>query len=542
MKTKIILGSILLLGLFLRALFITKLPLYGDELTMVYDTYSILKTGHDQLGNFLPITFKMGAGRPGGYIYFSLPFVAIFGPTAMGVRSLSILSGLGIIVLLYLLGKRFFNEKVGLAAALVAALSPWELSLSRGGFETNFALFLSLMGVYFFVNASKKGINYLWWVLTWGLAIHTYPTYKLVLPLFLIPLIWFVGGPKEIFQKKNTKFLIFSGIVGVFFIGLALDQTFFGGSEQRFLSINAFSQNNLQQQIIQKVNFQRNISELPQAFTKFIYNKPIEYFINLRNAYLDNFSMNYLFISGDGNPTHNMTGIGEMYVVDIILVLVGMLGIYTKHKKIFGLLIVWLLIAPLATTLLLTPHALRNSFMIPPLLLFSSFGLISLYDARKSLFGKFVLVLVIISWFAQFVFLFSRLYFLSPNQYSNFWSYPAKLATDTADKNIRNYDYIILSSRIDNVEYAYPVYTKIDPSLVIAQNIQKTNLGGYSFKKFGNVYIGSISQSDIFEFIKNLKGSVLFIGDYMNDREYLTGYQTLSSKDQTKALILEEKR
>ncbi|KKS18270.1 MAG: hypothetical protein UU74_C0009G0001, partial [Candidatus Woesebacteria bacterium GW2011_GWA1_41_7] len=49
--------------------------MYGDELTMVYDTYSISKTGMDATGQKLPLTFKMGAGRPGGYIYFSVPFV-----------------------------------------------------------------------------------------------------------------------------------------------------------------------------------------------------------------------------------------------------------------------------------------------------------------------------------------------------------------------------------------------------------------------------------------------------------------------------------
>ena len=133
MKIKVALSIILLLGFALRIIDINNNPpsLYGDELTIALDVNSLLHTGQDQLGNYFPLTFEMGAGRPAGYVYFSIPFVAIFGPTAMGVRMLSILSGIGIILLMYLLGKRLFSEKIVLLAASMTALSPWDISLSR---------------------------------------------------------------------------------------------------------------------------------------------------------------------------------------------------------------------------------------------------------------------------------------------------------------------------------------------------------------------------------------------------------------------------
>ena len=101
---------ILVVALALRLYKLVELPLYGDELTMVYDSYSLLKTSKDQLGNVLPLTFQMGAGRPGGYVYASIPFVFLFGPSALGVRLLSVISSLGIVCLVYLLGKKFFSE------------------------------------------------------------------------------------------------------------------------------------------------------------------------------------------------------------------------------------------------------------------------------------------------------------------------------------------------------------------------------------------------------------------------------------------------
>ena len=183
-KSLFILIAILFLGLFLRIYRISSNSLYGDELTIGYDSYSLLTTGKDQTGEKFPLTFKMGAGRPPGYVYFSVPFIAVFGLNEVGVRSLSVVSGLGIIVLMYFLGKKLFSEKIGLYASFLTSISMWDIYLSRGGFEAHFALFLSLLGIVFFLY--KK---YIPMALFWGLAIFTYPTYKLTLPLVFLALL-----------------------------------------------------------------------------------------------------------------------------------------------------------------------------------------------------------------------------------------------------------------------------------------------------------------------------------------------------------------
>ena len=54
------LGGIFILGLLVRVLFLSSHPsgFTPDEASFGYDAYSILKTGRDQWGNFLPITLK----------------------------------------------------------------------------------------------------------------------------------------------------------------------------------------------------------------------------------------------------------------------------------------------------------------------------------------------------------------------------------------------------------------------------------------------------------------------------------------------------
>src|SRR3989304_2298226 len=138
-KPKLLLLLILLIAAFLRFYQIDINPkaLYGDSLTLVYDAYSIYKTGHDQKGQFLPLVFSLGGGRPAGYVYATVPFAALFGPTAFAARMVSVLSGIGIVLLLFSLGKKLFSVSAGLAIAAVAALNPWELSLSREAYETH---------------------------------------------------------------------------------------------------------------------------------------------------------------------------------------------------------------------------------------------------------------------------------------------------------------------------------------------------------------------------------------------------------------------
>lgn len=543
MKSKkiiLILIGILLLALILRVFMLWQVPLYGDELTIALDANSLLYTGKDQLGNSFPITFKMGAGRPAGYVYAIIPFVALFGPSELGVRVLSVIAGLGLVLLMFYLGRKLINEKAGVLAAFLTAISPWGINLSRGGFEAHFALFLTVAGVLAFLKSKTTPWFFLITALSFGIAIHTYPTYKVTLPLLLLLMLWYRGDWKQYLQKKILPYSI--GALSIILLAgiLAILQIFNANSEQRFLTINAFSQNQLEQDLIQKINSDRTLSNLPNNFKAFFYNKPVEYSFLLGENYLNNFSLDFLFIHGDRNPRHNMSTMGEFYLVEIILMILGLIYLTKNHLKAFWFLLIWVLIAPIPTTLLLEPHALRNSLMIPPLILLSATGLFYLWNlfVNKKIYWPLILITVL--FVIQFTFFATRLYFLAPNEFSNFWSYPAKLAFNLVVSEKNNYDFIILSDKIDNIEYAYPAYNNVNPSLIISQNQKRTNLENYQFKKFDNIYIGQVPESNITEFIQKLPGSVLFIGSGL-ERRYLQDYQILIGRDKLDALLIKKK-
>ena len=65
-----------------------------DEPAVGYNAYSVLKTGKDEYGKLLPLTFKsFGDDKPGFFVYYIIPSVAIFGLTKFAIMFPSALAG-----------------------------------------------------------------------------------------------------------------------------------------------------------------------------------------------------------------------------------------------------------------------------------------------------------------------------------------------------------------------------------------------------------------------------------------------------------------
>lgn len=527
LRKYLVLWLILLLALLVRTYQISKVPLYGDELTMVYDTYSILKTGRDSSGEILPLTFRMGAGRPAGYVYFSLPFVLLFGPSAIGVRLLSVLSGVGIVFVVYLLAEKMFSKKVGLFSAFLVSISPLAISLSRAGFESNFATFLATLGIYFLLEAKKRKYLYFLWALCWGIVIHTYPTFKLTLPVLSIVIFAYLSNLKSLIKNK---FFIISMLFLSIFVAASINETIKGRSEARFLSINIFADTNITERILEHINYERSVSALPDVVKKYFYNRPIEYGRYFIENYFKNFSPEYFLNRGDGNPRHNPAEVGIIYLIETLTILVGIVYGLVIKRKVTMLLLLWILTVPLSTTLVGEPHNLRNAFMLIPLVILSGFGF--------SLMSKKVKVLVFVLILFQFLFVLQRIYFLAPQKFANFWAESAKIASDIAIQKSKEYKNIIISDKIDNVEYAYPVYAKLNPNLVIDENNKRTAISGIEFKRYQNILIGRVTPEFLAKEQSFLKDT-LYIGNVTESGSF-ENYKTITASDLTGGIILKD--
>ena len=104
-RKNIILISIFILSFLLRFYRLAVLPpgLGRDEVSVAYNAYSILKTGHDEYGRFLPLYFEaIGDQKLPVIIYLSVPSIALFGLNEIGARFPFALLGSLTVVFLYL--------------------------------------------------------------------------------------------------------------------------------------------------------------------------------------------------------------------------------------------------------------------------------------------------------------------------------------------------------------------------------------------------------------------------------------------------------
>src|SRR5450759_1582489 len=104
---KLLFLLILASAFILRVYSVTKVPpaLSWDEVSIGYNAYSILKTGHDEHGRFLPFDAFVAYGdyKPPLAIYATVPFVALFGLGDLAVRLPAAIFGTVTVFLTYFL-------------------------------------------------------------------------------------------------------------------------------------------------------------------------------------------------------------------------------------------------------------------------------------------------------------------------------------------------------------------------------------------------------------------------------------------------------
>jgi hypothetical protein len=138
--------------------------------------------------------------------------------------------------------------------------------------------------------------------------------------------------------------------------------------------------------------------------------------------YIKNFSPYYLFISGDTNPRSQVPGKSQLYFIDSIFLVLGVLYILkSKNPKLYAVLF-FLFIAPIPAAITKeNPHALRSILMSPVLSTISAFGIYSLTKQNKLFLG------LVISTYLLF---FGNYYLTFVNKYNDLsksaWQYEYK--------------------------------------------------------------------------------------------------------------------
>lgn len=122
----------------------------------------------------------------------------LLGINLVAVRLPVVLFGVGSVILLFLLAKKMFNERVALFAALILSVNSYHIWVSRIGIQDGMVIFLILLIIWLWMKAIDDKKYLLWCGVAIGAGILTKYTIIIIFPiLFLHALIFKVKARKE---------------------------------------------------------------------------------------------------------------------------------------------------------------------------------------------------------------------------------------------------------------------------------------------------------------------------------------------------------
>src|SRR3989338_1227399 len=143
-----------------------------DEVIVGYDAYSILHTGKDHHGHFLPLVFEsIGDYKSPVLIYSIIPAIMILGLTEFGVRITVAVIGTLTIVTVYYLVKELLSgnklkasqtELIALITAFSLAISPWHIVVSRFSHDVVLAVFFLIIAITLLLWSLRTKSKTIW--------------------------------------------------------------------------------------------------------------------------------------------------------------------------------------------------------------------------------------------------------------------------------------------------------------------------------------------------------------------------------------------
>ncbi|MBI2028388.1 MAG: glycosyltransferase family 39 protein [Candidatus Levybacteria bacterium] len=526
---------IVLLAFFLRFYKLGQNPpsLTWDEAAWGYNAYSLGIDGRDEFGRFLPLNYleSFGDFKPPVYAYLDIVPIKLFGLNEFAVRFPSAFFGVLTVLIAYFLTKRIFwnsksKDEYALFSSLFLAISPWHIMLSRGAFEANVATFFLVGGIWLFVAAMQERK---WYIVIssifFTLSIYTFNTARIVAPI-LVLLLAILFRRRLMENKKETLVAI---IVGILLLLPTLGFLFSSQASLRFKEVNIFSDIDIVKRVNQEIENDKNVS------WPIIHNRRIAYAVEYLRHYFDNLSPSFLFIKGDGNPKFSTQDIGQLYLWDLPLIVIGALFLFKRKEGFWWIIPIWLLIGIIpAATARETPHALRIETTLPTFQIMTAYGLVLLINY----INKYKRLIIGCLWILLFL---NIVYFLHgyighyPREFSGEWQYGYKQSIEYVESVQDNYDQIRITAAMGRPYIYYAFYTKTDPKLLRKSVVVKRDPFGFvtitGFLKYRfDDNLSSIKSTTKVLYIDSPsrvhpKGDILKRFYLLNGEEILTAYR-----------------
>lgn len=481
---------------FIRVYQLDKVPssLFGDEVDVGYQAYSLLKSGKDLNGNSWPILLQsLSEYRAPLFIYSAIPFVSLFGLNEYGVRLPAAFWGILSIMGIFLLSRKLWGDRVAIISTFFLSFSSWHIQYSRASFEVTMLLSVIVFATYFFVKSFNKRYFLIFSALLFGLTPYIYSTAVVFVPLLILLLvILYTNKLKEI-----PKILIISAITLILTLVPYSYQTLSGKAGERFGLVSIFTD----QVLKDKVSLAQKAGISNSTIERIFHNKPLIWLQVFTLNYLRAFSPEFLFLNGDPNFRHSVHEMGQLYYLDLILLIMGIYYIIKFGTEQKGLLVGWFLIAPIPAALTADGgfHATRTFMMLVPLGILVGIGGRYILENIKKFAFKTILMIVFFLGVINISFYLHRYFLHYPVESWSAWQYGFKQTMQYISENQTLYDRILINNSYEPSLIRFLFWTKYDPNL-FHQNfrddkpINNIILGFDGFNLENKYYFGTLNQ------------------------------------------------
>lgn len=464
--TFFLLGIIFILAVFLRFHNLSSFPVgfHVDEASKGYTAYSLLKTGKDDNGNRFPLYIDIfGDNSPSGYHVITIIPVALFGLTEFAVRFPGALFGSFSILAIFFLSYSIFEDrKISILSALLLAISPWHINLSRASSEGIIALFFVMLGFALILWSLKAQIvkHLILGSSLLSVSFFFYQTPRVFVPFIFLAFIFFFFLIWKIKVKSYYKKVFILSFALMLLLDLVLIFVVSGGTG-RFSQVNIFNHPETKLVIEEQIR-EDGVSGVDIFITRLYHNKGINFFLTYLSNYFEYFSPNFLFIKGlpDWYSVPNM---GVMYLLEMPFILLGV-GLLAFHKKrIYKIPLIWIFLAPTIAAVTVDPHNLQRALaMYPALEIIAAYGLIYFLTnvVRQK---RLAIVSVVALLFIFNIFYFLHQYFVQTKVHRTWYRNNGfSQMMELVNKDYGNYDRVI-ATRSGGGYPLFLFYSQYDP-------------------------------------------------------------------------------
>lgn len=460
---------------------------YVDEAAIGYNSFSILKTGHDEYGQVFPILLRSWSSfTPALAVYMETLPIALFGMSISSVRLGPAIWGTITVFVIGWLAHHYSSinkSKALLLAMLIMAINPSHVLFSRGFYESTLGLLLVALGLALLSRNKGKDIVYGWVLL--GLASYAYHPQRLVgIAILIVYWLW------AVWRKNITGSLVVATCVFVviqiplFSISLA-SGTAANLASKSWLSI---------------------VLKTSHPVFNFIHEFAAQY-----TAY---FSPANLFIKADPDLQRSVPEISLYISWMVIPFALGLKHAISRGKLLLPLWTAWV-IFPVAAALSVDPFStLRAALILIPVSLVITFGMV---NWSNRLILAFTLVCILGLYRSFFV--------LLPHERQEAWNY----GYDKVFDYISSSDIPAVIDADKPVYILYLFFNHIDPRKV--QELGKATVANY---------YDAFDWQNYYEDDRVAFRSLEWKSDIYAD-QFIVGSSLLVSSDQAKEHFLEKK-